>query len=76
MEKKLYKSASDRKVSGVCGGIAQYFSLDATLVRLCWILFTFFGGSGLLVYIICAVIMPEDPGYIDYRNDRSDDNSN
>ncbi len=61
MEKKLYKSIADKKICGVCGGIAKYFGIDPTLVRLAWILFTCLGGSGLLAYIICAIVIPEQP---------------
>ena len=60
-EKKLYKSATDKKKAGVCGGIAEYFNMDATLIRLAWVLFSLLGGSGLLAYIIAALIMPEQP---------------
>lgn len=59
--KKLYKSATDKKIAGVCGGIAEYFDVDATLIRLAWVLFSLLGGSGLLAYIIAALIMPEQP---------------
>jgi phage shock protein C len=59
--KKLYKSATDKKIAGVCGGIAEYFNVDATLIRLAWVLFGLLGGSGLLAYIIAALIMPEQP---------------
>lgn len=66
MEKKLYKSTADRKICGVCGGIAQYFKVDPTLVRVIWTVLACCGGSGLLAYIICAVIMPEEPtDYVD-----------
>lgn len=60
-EKKLYKSSTDKKLAGVCGGIAEYFSIDSTLVRLGWVLFSLLGGSGLLAYIIAAIIMPDRP---------------
>ena len=59
--KKLYKSATDKKIAGVCGSIAEYFNVDATLIRLAWVLFSLLGGSGLLAYIIAALIMPEQP---------------
>ncbi len=59
--KKLYKSNTDKKLAGVCGGIAEYFNIDATLVRLGWVVFSLLGGSGLLAYIIAAIIMPERP---------------
>ena len=60
-EKKLYKSNTDKKIAGVCGGIAEYFNIDATLVRLGWVVFSLLGGSGLLAYIIAAIIMPDRP---------------
>ena len=60
-EKKLYKSNTDKKIAGVCGGIAEYFTIDSTLVRLGWVLFSLLGGSGLLAYIIAAIIMPDRP---------------
>jgi len=56
--KKLYLSDYDKKLAGVCGGIAEYFSVDSTLVRILWIIFAFAGGGGLLAYIICALVMP------------------
>ena len=59
--KRLYKSNTDKKIAGVCGGIAEYFNIDATLVRLGWVVFSLLGGSGLLAYIIAAIIMPERP---------------
>jgi len=60
-EKKLYKSNTDKKLAGVCGGIAEYFNIDSTLVRLGWVVFSLLGGSGLLAYIIAAIIMPDRP---------------
>ena len=60
-EKKLYKSSTDTKLAGVCGGIAEYFNIDSTLVRLGWVVFSLLGGSGLLAYIIAAIIMPDRP---------------
>ena len=60
-EKKLYKSSTDKKLAGVCGGIAEYFNIDSTLVRLGWVLFSLLGGSGLLAFIIAAIIMPDRP---------------
>ena len=65
MKKRLYKSDKDKKVCGVCGGIANYFDVDPTAIRLAWVIFTLAGGSGLIAYIIAAIIMPEDSGYID-----------
>jgi phage shock protein C len=61
MKNKLYKSNSDKMVSGVCGGIAEYFNIDSTIVRLALVLFILIGGSGLLAYIICAIVIPQNP---------------
>ena len=60
MEKKLYKS-NNKMIDGVCAGIAEYFNLDPTLVRLGFVAFSCLGGSGLLIYIIAAIIMPRNP---------------
>ena len=60
-EKKLYKSSTDKKLAGVCGGLAEYFNIDSTLVRLGWVVFCALGGSGLLAYIIAALVMPDRP---------------
>ena len=60
-KKKLYKSNTDRKLDGVCGGIAEYFDLDSTLVRLAWIIFCCLGGSGIIAYILAAIVMPRRP---------------
>ena len=65
MEKKLYRSKTDKKLAGVCGGIGKYFSIDPTLIRLGVVLFTLFGGCGLLAYIIAAFVIPEEPDYIE-----------
>ena len=55
MKKRLYKSSTDKKVCGVCGGIANYFDVDPTVIRLIWVIFTLAGGSGLIAYIIAAI---------------------
>ena len=55
---RLYKSSENCMLCGVCGGIAEYFDIDPTLVRLGWVLLTFFGGSGILAYIVAAIIIP------------------
>lgn len=66
MQKKLYISDTDKKLCGVCGGIAEYFNIDSTLVRLAWVIVSLCAGCGLLAYIICAIVMPHKPaGYID-----------
>ena len=65
MKKRLYKDHSDKKLCGVCSGIAKYFGIDPTLVRLALVLFCVLGGSGVLAYIIFAIVMPDEPGYIE-----------
>ena len=57
--KKLYRIEQGAKLFGVCGGIAEYFGIDPTVVRLIWALFSLMGGSGILAYIIAAIILPE-----------------
>jgi phage shock protein C len=59
--KRLQKSRTDRMLDGVCGGIAEYFELDPTLVRIAWVLLTLFGGSGVILYIVAMIIMPSAP---------------
>lgn len=58
--KKLTKSSTDRMLCGVCAGIAEYANLDPTVIRLAWVIFCLAGGSGLIAYILAAIIMPED----------------
>lgn len=60
MKKRLYKSAINKKLCGVCGGIAEYFDIDPTIVRLAWVVFTLLGGSGIIAYIIAALVMPSE----------------
>ena len=59
--KKLYKSKTDKKICGVCGGLAEFLGIDVTIVRLIWVLVVLFAGFGLLAYIVCALILPEKP---------------
>ena len=61
MSKKLYKSNTNKMLEGVCGGIAEYFGVDPTIVRLAWVVFCAPGGSGILAYIIAAIIIPSAP---------------
>lgn len=57
--KKLFKSRKNRVICGVCGGIGEYFNIDPTLIRLIWIILIFCFGTGLLAYLIAALIIPE-----------------
>ena len=61
MEKKLYRSNTDKKVCGVCGGLAEYLELDVTIIRLVAALAVVFAGCGLLAYLIAAIVMPVKP---------------
>ncbi|MBE5911937.1 PspC domain-containing protein [Pseudobutyrivibrio sp.] len=61
--RRLYKS-NNKKICGVCAGIAEYFDIDPTIVRLIWAAFTLAGGSGILIYIVAAIVMDDNPnGY-------------
>lgn len=58
MNKRLYRIEEGKQIAGVCGGIAEYFDIDPTLVRIAWVILAFCAGGGLLAYIIAALIMP------------------
>lgn len=58
MKKRLYKIEEGKKLCGVCGGIAEYFDVDPTLIRLLWIILVLCVGTGILAYIVAALIMP------------------
>ena len=62
-EKRLYKSNKNRMLDGVCGGLAEYFGLDPSLVRLGWVVFCILGGSGIIAYVIAMIIIPRNPVY-------------
>ena len=59
--KRIYKSETDKRIWGVCGGLAQYFNVDPTLVRLLFIVLTLIGGPGVIIYIILGLVMPDAP---------------
>lgn len=61
MQKKLYRSRKDYMIAGVCGGIAEYFDVDSTLVRLLAVLITLLGGAGVVAYIIAWIVIPKNP---------------
>ena len=63
MDRRLYKSNENKMIDGVCGGLAEYFDIDPTLVGLGWVLFCALGGSGILAYIIAAIVIPRNPQY-------------
>jgi phage shock protein PspC (stress-responsive transcriptional regulator) len=61
MERRLYRSRTEKMIAGVCGGVAEYFNTDPTVIRLMWVLITLLGGAGVLVYIILWIVMPLAP---------------
>ncbi|MBQ1394604.1 MAG: PspC domain-containing protein [Lachnospiraceae bacterium] len=61
LDKKLYKSSTNKMLAGVCGGIAEYFGVDPTWIRLAWVIFSMTGGAGVLAYIVAALIIPDEP---------------
>ena len=63
LNKKLYRSTTNRMLCGVCGGLGEYFNIDPTIVRLIWALVGL-SGAGLLAYLIAAIIIPEKPSNI------------
>jgi phage shock protein C len=60
--KKLYRSRKDRMIFGVCAGLAQYINLDVTLIRVFFVLLALLHGSGLIIYLILAIVVPNSPG--------------
>ena len=59
--RKLYRSQSDRLISGVCGGMGDFFGIDPTLMRIIFVLLAIFGGSGIIIYLVMLLIVPEEP---------------
>ncbi len=63
--KRLVRPRAERKIAGVCAGLAEYFDLDITLVRVLWLIVTFFSGiiPGIVGYVVAWIVMPEEPEY-------------
>ena len=61
--KRLFRSEKDSMIAGICGGLSEYFNVDSSLVRLIFILISFTGGSGLLIYIVLWVIIPRNSSF-------------
>ena len=59
--RKLYRSKTNRKLAGVCGGLAEYFNLDATLIRVLFVVLAVLGGSGIVLYLALWIIVPKEP---------------
>lgn len=65
MEKRLYRVNEGKIIAGVCGGVAEYFNIDPTVVRLAWAVVSCFAGAGIVAYIAAALIIPEKPKMIE-----------
>ena len=80
MEKKLYKSSTDKKLCGVLGGLAKYLNIDSTILRIIYVLLSLFVlGCPIIIYLIAALIIPEEPENPDYKEasyQPVDDNKN
>jgi phage shock protein C len=59
--RRLYRSRTDRKLAGVCGGLAQYFNTDATPIRVLFVVLALLGGPGLVIYLLMWILVPEEP---------------
>ena len=59
--RRLYRSRRDRKIAGVCGGMAEYWGIDPVIPRLIWVAFALAAGSGVLAYLICWLVIPKEP---------------
>ena len=68
MEKKLYKVEEGKALCGVCMGLAEYLRLDVNIIRILWVVVSFWGGIGVLLYIVCALILPWKPVQIAESN--------
>lgn len=68
MEKKLYRSNTDKKIGGVCGGIAEYLKIDSTVLRLIIAVISLFYGTGIILYIIAWFVIPEKPDFDPMNN--------
>ncbi len=64
-QRRLYRSQTNKVFAGVCGGLAEYLNVDATVIRIVWVLLTLLGGSGIILYIIAFFIVPEKPINVD-----------
>ena len=59
--RRLYRSRKDRKLAGVCGGLAAYWGIDPVIPRLVWVAFALAAGAGILAYVICWIVIPQEP---------------
>lgn len=68
MQKRLFKSKTDKKIAGVCGGLAKYFDIDPSIIRIVWAALVLCLGTGLLLYILAALILPYETEIIPANN--------
>ena len=61
MPKRLYRNKDDKMIAGVCSGLAEYFDIDPTIMRLAWVVFAFFAGGGVIAYLVGILIIPYKP---------------
>ncbi len=59
--KRIYRSTTNKMLGGVCQGLANYFNIDVTLVRIAWVVLTLMGGAGIFAYLLCWIIIPASP---------------
>ena len=71
VNKRLYRSRKGRQIAGVCAGVADYLGVDPTLVRLLWVIFAIAGGPGVLLYLIMAAVVPEEPKFVQASAEKS-----
>lgn len=64
LKKPLYRSRTKRSIAGVCGGLADYLGVNETLVRVAWLVFSGAGGPGVILYIVLAAVIPEEPEFV------------
>ncbi|NTW72624.1 MAG: PspC domain-containing protein [Eubacteriaceae bacterium] len=65
--KRLYKNKAQGMISGVCAGLAEYFAIDPSIVRILWVIAGFWGGIGIVLYVVCAIILP-DKSELDFND--------
>lgn len=75
MSKKIYRSSTDRIISGVCGGLGEYLNIDPSIIRLFWVLLSVLSNSsGILIYIICTIVIPEKNSNVIYYDENENPN--
>lgn len=74
---RFYKSTTDKKISGVCGGLAEVLGIDPSIIRIVWVLIALFYGFGIILYIVAALILPEGPpeGHTNYKKSSYENDS-